>query len=62
MEAIGDFEHKLGWRMRERIGPRWHALKELEVAEQRTMGLKPPRPPHPPSPTQFYDYTLQVNF
>ena len=40
LEEIEDFEHKLGWRMRTNLGPRWEEKRYLELEEERTMGLK----------------------
>ena len=36
LEEIEDFEHKLGWRMRTNLGPRWEEKRYLELEEERT--------------------------
>jgi hypothetical protein len=57
MEEIEDFEHKLGWRMRSRLGPKGFERRAMERTEQRTMGIKLPPEPRPKSPLLLYDYS-----
>ena len=58
LEEIEDFEHKLGWKMRKNLGPRWDEKRYLEVEEERTMGLKKSESVRPPSPVDKYDYAV----
>jgi hypothetical protein len=55
-EQIEDFEHKLGWRMRSFLGPRWWERRELEREEERTMGIKRTPAPRPKEELLHYDY------
>jgi hypothetical protein len=57
LEEIEDFEHKLGWRMRSRLGPKGFERRSMERKEQRTMGIKIPIEPRPKSPLLLYDYS-----
>ena len=58
LEEIEDFEHKLGWRMRTNLGPRWEEKRYLELEEERTMGLKKAPLVRPPSPSDIHDYSV----
>jgi hypothetical protein len=60
-EEIEDFEHKMGWRMRSRLGLTCIERREIEKIEQRTMGIKPPVEPRPKSPLLLYDYSQSPN-
>ena len=56
-EQIEDFEHKMGWRMRTNLGPRWCERREMEREEERTMGIKRPPEPRPKEELLHYDYS-----
>ena len=60
-EEIEDFEHKLGWRMRSRLGLKAVERRALEKTEQRTMGIKIPPEPRPKRPLLLYDYSQSPN-
>jgi hypothetical protein len=55
-EQIEDFEHKMGWRMRSNLGPKWCERREMEREEERTMGIKRPVEPRPKEELLHYDY------
>jgi hypothetical protein len=55
-EQIEDFEHKMGWRMRSNLGPKWCERREMEREEERTMGIKRPVAPRPKEELLHYDY------
>ncbi len=55
-EQIEDFEHKMGWRMRSNLGPKWCERREMEREEERTMGIKRPAAPRPKEELLHYDY------
>jgi len=57
-EQIQDFEHKLGWKMRSNLGPRWEERRAMELEEERIIGLRKQTPLRPPSPAGFYDYQM----
>jgi len=57
-EQIQDFEHKLGWKMRSNLGPRWVERRAMELEEARIIGLRKQSPLRPPSPSHFYDYQM----